>query len=110
MKVILIPLVVILAGCGSVPRQIHQPAKPACYGTKDVTIVDGKSVASQTIVRCTDDPIESIPIKRMGVAPKCFEHPYKQQLPNGRIIEGINYACQKRDGSWEVIDGRGINR
>ena len=46
----------------------------------------------------------------MGISPKCFEHPYEHRLPNGRLVQGINYVCQKRDGSWEIIDGRGINR
>jgi hypothetical protein len=42
----------------------------------------------------------------MGVAKQCFEQPYRHQLPSGRIIEGRGYACQKYDGTWEVIDGR----
>lgn len=100
-------VVVYLAGCASAPPNT---ARQFCYTSKDITVQDGEKVKSQTQVRCNDDPIETLPTVRMGVSARCFEHPYRQQLPNGRIIEGINYACQKRDGSWEVIDGRGINR
>jgi hypothetical protein len=41
----------------------------------------------------------------MGISPKCFENPYRHVLPSGRIIQGMTYACQKRDGTWESIDG-----
>lgn len=99
--------VVYLAGCASAPPKT---ARQFCYTSKDITVKDGERVNSQTQIRCNDDPIETIPTKKMGVSARCFEHPYRQTLPNGRIIEGVNYACQKRDGSWELIDGRGINR
>lgn len=99
--------VVYLAGCTSAPPKT---ARQFCYTSKDITVQNGERVNSQTQIRCNDDPIETIPIKKMGISPKCFEHPYRQQLPNGRIIEGMNYVCQKRDGSWEIIDGRGIGR
>jgi hypothetical protein len=98
---------VYLAGCASTPPKT---ARQFCYTSKDITVQDGEKVKSQTQVRCNDDPIETIPIKKMGVSPKCFENPYQQRLPNGRLVEGINYVCQKRDGSWEIIDSRGINR
>ena len=84
--------VVYLAGCASAPPKT---ARQFCYTSKDITVQDGEKVKSQTQIRCNDDPIETIPTVKMGVSARCFEHPYRQQLPNGRIIEGINYACQK---------------
>ena len=98
--------VVYLAGCASAPPKT---ARQFCYTSKDITVQDGEKVSSQTQIRCNDDPIETIPTARMGISPKCFENPYRHQLPNGRIVQGMNYVCQKRDGSWEIIDGRGIN-
>jgi hypothetical protein len=95
------------AGCATEPKRT---AKPYCYTSKDVVVKDGVTVSSETRVRCNDDPIETIPIKKMGISPRCLEHPYRHQLPTGRIVEGVNYVCQKRDGSWEIIDGRGINK
>lgn len=93
--------------CATEPKRT---ARQFCYTAKDVLLKDGVTISSETRVRCNDDPIETIPIVKMGVSPRCLEHPYRHQLPTGRIVEGINYVCQKRDGSWEVIDGRGINR
>jgi hypothetical protein len=105
--VLTVMAMVFVAGCASAPPKT---ARQFCYTSKDITVKDGEKVNSQTQIRCNDDPIETIPTVRMGVSARCFEHPYRQKLPNGRIIEGINYACQKRDGTWEIIDGRGINR
>lgn len=108
MKIVIALIVsVVLVGCSS-PQP--KTARQFCYTSKDITVKDGERVSSQTQIRCNDDPIETIPTKKMGISPRCFEHPYRHQLPSGRIVEGINYACQKRDGSWEYIDGRGINR
>ena len=99
--------VAFLAGCSSTPPKT---ARQFCYTSKDITVKNGEKIDSTTQVRCNDDPIETMPTVKMGVSPKCFEHPYRTTLPNGRIVQGINYVCQKRDGSWEVFDGRGINR
>lgn len=99
--------VVYLAGCASTPPKT---ARQFCYTSKDIKVKDGERVSSETQIRCNDDPIETIPIVKMGISPRCFEHPYRHTLPSGRIVEGLNYVCQKGNGAWEVIDGRGINR
>jgi hypothetical protein len=96
-------LAVAVSACGSNPVKT---AKPYCYTYQNVDVKDGKTVSSDTRLVCSDDPVQHIPLHRMGISPKCFENPYKHRLPNGRIIQGMNYACQKPDGSWEVIDGR----
>lgn len=99
--------VVYLAGCASAPPKT---ARQFCYTSKDIKVKDGERVSSETQIRCNDDPIETIPIVKMGISPRCFEHPYRHILPSGRIVEGLNYVCQKRNGGWEVIDHRSINR
>jgi hypothetical protein len=108
---ILIPLVLVgsfmVGGCAS--SSPTKTARQYCYTSKDITVKNGENVDSTTQVRCNDDPIETIPTVKMGISPKCFENPYRHQLPSGRVVEGMNYVCQKRDGSWEIIDGRGIN-
>jgi hypothetical protein len=107
----LIPLVLVgsfmVGGCAS--SSPTKTARQYCYTSKDITVKNGEKVDSTTQVRCNDDPIETIPTVKMGISPKCFENPYRHQLPSGRVVEGMNYVCQKRDGSWEIIDGRGIN-
>jgi hypothetical protein len=95
-----------LAGCSSSPKKI---ASQFCYTSQEVRVKNNETVSSETVVSCNDDPVERIPIKKIGVAKQCFESPYKHQLPSGRMIQGMGYACQKFDGTWEIIDGRGIN-
>ena len=93
-------------GCSSKPIK---SAKQYCHTSQEIRVQDKNTVSSETLIKCNDDPIEQIGIKKMGVAKQCFEQPYRHQLPSGRIIEGRGYACQKYDGTWEVIDGRNIN-
>ena len=110
MKKISLLLIVSLAvagtGCSSTPVK---SAKQYCHTSQEIRVQDKETVSSETLIKCNDDPIEQIGIKKMGVAKQCFEQPYRHQLPSGRIIEGRGYACQKYDGTWEVIDGRNIN-
>ena len=65
---------VVLAGCASSPPKT---ARQYCYTSQDITVKNGEKVDSQTQVRCNDDPIETIPTKKMGISPKCFENPYR---------------------------------
>jgi len=107
MKAIILGLAVLsLVGCSSAPPKQH---KQYCHTSQEIRKQGKDTVSSETVVRCNDDPIEQIGIKKMGVAKQCFESPYRHQLPSGRIIEGRGYACQKYDGTWEVIDGRNIH-
>jgi len=107
MKTIGLLLIVSMAiaglGCSSTPVK---SAKQYCHTSQEIRVQDKETVSSETLIKCNDDPIEQIGIKKMGVAKQCFEQPYRHQLPSGRIIEGRGYACQKYDGTWEVIDGR----
>jgi hypothetical protein len=110
MKTIGLLLIVSMAiagsGCSSTPVK---SAKQYCHTSQEIRVQDKETVSSETLIKCNDDPIEQIGIKKMGVAKQCFEQPYRHQLPSGRIIEGRGYACQKYDGTWEVIDGRNIH-
>ena len=107
MKSVILGLAVLsLVGCSSAPPKQH---KQYCHTSQEIRKQGNDTVSSETLVRCNDDPIEQIGIKKMGVAKQCFESPYRHQLPSGRIIEGRGYACQKYDGTWEIIDGRNIH-
>jgi hypothetical protein len=103
----LIPVVLVVSslgsGCASTPAP--KTARQYCYTSQEIKTRNNEKVDSQTTVSCNDDPIERIPTKAMGISPKCFENPYRHVLPSGRVIEGMTYACQKRDGTWETIDG-----
>jgi hypothetical protein len=97
----------LVEGCASAPPP--KTARPYCHTSQEIKSRNGERVESQTTVSCNDDPIERLPNKRTGVSPRCFENPYQYELPNGRVIRGMNYACQKKDGSWDIIDGRTVN-
>ena len=103
---LIVSLAVAGSGCSSTPVK---SAKPYCHTSQEIRVQDKEIVSSETLIKCNDDPIEQIGIKKMGIAKQCFQQPYRHQLPSGRIIEGRGYACQKYDGTWEVIDGRNIN-
>ena len=104
MKKISLLLIVSLAvagsGCSSTPVK---SAKQYCHTSQEIRVQDKETVSSETLIKCNDDPIEQIGIKKMGVAKQCFEQPYRHQLPSGRIIEGRGYACQKYDGTWAAF-------
>jgi hypothetical protein len=103
---ILAVIMALLSGCSSTPVK---SAKQYCHTSQEIRVQDKETISSETLIRCNDDPIEQIGIKKMGVAKQCFEQLYRHQLPSGRIIEGRGYACQKYDGTWEVIGGRNIH-
>lgn len=92
---------VALVGCSSNPPRQH---KQYCHTSQEIRKQGSETVSSETVVKCNDDPIEQIGIKKMGVAKQCFENPYRYQLPSGKIVQGLSYACQKYDGTWETID------
>jgi hypothetical protein len=98
---------ILIGGCSS-PTPTRT-ARPYCYTSQELKIRNGEKVDSQTTVSCNDDPIERLPNKRAGISPSCFENPYQYTLPNGRTIRGMNYACQKKDGTWDIIDSRDVN-
>jgi hypothetical protein len=56
---------VVGSGCSSAPKG---PAKPYCYTAQEIRTKDKTTVSSETLLRCTDDPIEKVTIKRAGVA------------------------------------------
>ena len=88
-----------LSGCGSAPpKQVSQ----FCHTSKTIEVDNGSSVASKTVVSCSDDPIERIVMKRTGIASDCGEYRYVMNL-NGRPVERRSYACKKWDGTWEIV-------
>jgi hypothetical protein len=99
-KLLFVIAALTLAGCSTAPPKQH---KQYCHTSQEIRKNGNNVVSSDTLVKCNDDPIEQIGIKKMGVAKQCFENPYRHRLPSGRIIEGMGYACQKYDGTWEII-------
>lgn len=88
-----------LTGCASKPVG---PAKPYCYTAQEIRTKNKETVSSETLLKCTDDPVDQITIKRAGVASNCGLYKYTVTL-NGRPVEQQGLACEKFDGNWEII-------
>jgi uncharacterized protein YcfL len=89
-----------LVGCSSTPKG---PAKQYCYTSQEIRTKDRQTVSSETVVKCNDDPVEQIVIKKAGIAQNCGETTDWITLPNGKEIKVRNLVCQKFDGRWEII-------
>lgn len=92
-------VIALLSGCSSAPKQT---ARQYCYTSQEIRKNGNDTVSSDTLVKCNDDPIEQMTIKKMGIAQNCGEYKYFIPL-NGRMQERRGYACQKFDGAWEVV-------
>ena len=92
--------VMALTGCSSAPKQT---ARQYCHTSQEVRVKNGTNVSSETLVKCNDDPIEQIVIKKAGMAQNCGESTDWIRLPNGREIQNRNLVCQRFDGKWELI-------
>ena len=99
MKLIAILLSLAVVGCSSAPVG---PAKPYCYTAQEIRTKNGTTVSSETVLQCTDDPVEKVTIKRAGVAKNCGEYTYYVTL-NGKSVQQRGLACEKFNGSWEII-------
>jgi hypothetical protein len=93
-----------LAGCSSPPKQTSQ----FCHTYKTVTVKNGDSVSSETVLSCSDDPVDRITMARTGVAQNCGEFKYWITL-RGQPVERKAISCKKWDGTWEVVPGNVSN-
>lgn len=98
-SIVLVLGVVFLIGCSSAPKT--QTAQ-YCYTNQEIDVSDGNTVSSRTKVRCSDDGVERITIRNMGIAPQCGEYKYLMTI-KGRVQERRGYACQKMDGTYEIM-------
>ena len=94
-----------LSGCSSTP--VAQTKRQYCYTSQEIQTKDRETVSSQTTLKCTDDPMERVVIKRAGVAKDCFENRTRMVIRGREVIER-SIACQKFDGTWEVMPNPGV--
>ncbi len=93
----------LLTGCSSAPVKTSQQ-QPYCYTNKEVRVKNGTNVSSETLVKCSDDPVERIVIKRAGMAENCGWTSNWITLPNGRQVNEKYIACITTDGRWVRIN------
>lgn len=91
-----------LIGCSSAPKVTAQ--KPQyCYTSQTIVTENGEKVNSRTQVECTDDQIERLTSKRIGMSANCGEFTYWMQI-GGNNVQRKGISCQKLDGSWEIVN------
>jgi hypothetical protein len=101
MKVItLIAAVAILSGCASSSPKVT--ARQYCYTAQEIVKKDNEVISSRTVVKCNDDPLEQVVVKKAGLAKDCFENKTRMNLRGREVIE-YSVACKKFDGTWEVM-------
>lgn len=93
-------LSIFIAGCSSTPKPVVDTA--ACYINQDIRVKDGERVSSSTRVQCSDNPVDRLAMRNYGISPHCGEYKYYMTL-QGKVVERRGYACQKMDGTYEVV-------
>jgi hypothetical protein len=93
-----------LVGCSSAPVQTK---RQYCYTSQEIRKNGDNVINSQTTVKCNDDPVEQIVIRKAGVASNCGEFTNRMTI-RGEYREEKSIACQKFDGTWEIIPRPGL--
>lgn len=72
---------------------------------------DGRVIEERTIERmiCNDNKISRLFHVQSGIAQDCGEYKYRMTL-RGQPVERLGYACQKYDGTWEIVPHPSIYR
>jgi hypothetical protein len=81
-------------------------ARQYCYTSQEIRTKNKEQVSSETLVKCSDDHVDRITIKKAGVAKNCGDYTYYVTL-NGRSVEQRGLACEKFNGTWEIIPNAG---
>lgn len=104
-SVIALLCIVSLGGCGSTaPIKTSEQfcdLKSKTVSVKDKTgrVVDEESI---DVMVCNDNKVDRLFHAKSGMARDCGEYKYVMTL-NGRPVERTGYACQKYNGTWEVV-------
>ena len=98
-------VIMLLTGCSSNPKVSAQTPQ-YCHTSQNIVVRNGEKVDSATLVKCTDDQIERLTARRIGVAPNCGQFTYWTQI-GGQNVQRKGISCQKLDGTWEVVNTSG---
>ncbi len=99
--IILLCLIITLTGCSSAPKVTAE--KPQyCHTYQTLNSKNGDTVNSETTVKCTDDQIERVTSKRLGMADNCGYFTSYMKV-GGRDVPYRAISCF--DGrNWEIIN------
>jgi hypothetical protein len=97
-------LAFVLAGCSS--NQTYNYQSQYCYTDQLVVKKDGDTVNSVTALECTDRPARKAEIFRAGIDSGCREFWY-EEYRWGKLVPVRGVACEKFDGSLEIVNING---
>jgi hypothetical protein len=100
----LVFLLIAVTGCSTTAPT--GSARQYCYTSQEIRTKNKEQVSSDTLVKCSDDHVDRITIKKAGVAKNCGDYTYYVTL-NGRSVEQRGLACEKFNGTWEIIPNAG---
>ena len=98
-------LLLALSGCSSTAPQ-HGSVRQYCYTSQEIRTMNKEQVSSETLVKCSDDHVDRITIKKAGIAQNCGDYTYYVTL-NGKSVQQRGLACEKFNGNWEIIPNAG---
>jgi hypothetical protein len=93
-------LLINITGCSTTEVVYNSPY---CY-TDEIVLKDGDStISSKTILQCTDRPGQQALVQRAGIDAGCREFWYDEKR-NGRFVKQRGVACEKFNGSLEIVN------
>lgn len=97
---------IVISGCTTYPQRASIPdqycdmkSETQVIRDKNGRVLDGKTVE---VMKCNDNKVDRLFHAQSGIAQNCGEYKYYITL-NNRSVERRGYACQKYDGTWEVV-------
>lgn len=98
---LLFVVAILLTGCSST-QPVKTTQRQYCYTSQEIVTKDKEQVSSKTMVKCNDDPVEQMVIRKAGIANNCGQFKNRMTV-GGKYREEVGIACQKFDGTWEVM-------
>jgi len=97
---LLLTSLLVIGGCSTTE---YNYSAPYCYTDEIIVVSDDDTVNSQTILQCSDRPGQKAMMQRAGIDADCKEFFYNEKR-NGSIIRQRGVACEKFDGSLEIVN------
>jgi hypothetical protein len=104
-KLIVLLIAISVTACGSNPPRAQSEQycdlKSATVSVKDKTgnVIDENTVE---VLKCNDNKVDRLFLAQSGISKECGEYKYVMPLKN-QLVERRGYACQKYDGTWEIV-------
>ena len=105
-RISLLLISIVLGGCASHKSYDYTPQY--CYTDQTITMNNSDTVNSKTVLECTDRPGQQTAIQRAGVDSSCREFWYSEKR-YGKIVKQKGVACEKFDGTLEIVNINGNN-